>query len=144
MKWDGDEKGRDMFLCQAAYFSTPEAIDEAVIRDILAKSEEKNARLHITGALSYNGQRFMQVLEGERAALSRLIIEIANDARHKNFTLLGFHPIDERLFSSWSMTYIAPDALSEYIVSRYSVNSTMMPEAMTYESVVGALRSLCS
>lgn len=133
-----------MFLSQTAYFSTPESISDDVIHSILIKSQEKNARLHVTGALSYNGERFMQVLEGERATLTELIIKIANDSRHRKFTLLGFRPIDERLFSSWSMAYIAPDALSEYIISRYSIDSRMIPEVMTYESVVGALRTLCS
>jgi redox-sensitive bicupin YhaK (pirin superfamily) len=126
-----------MYLCQTAYYSTPSvALDDDTVQSILGVSRETNADLNITGALFYNGTRFIQVLEGERTALSKLLIKIAGDPRHTDFVILGFRPINERLFSSWSMTYISQSTINDYIMKRFSVDKSLLPEAMTYESVV--------
>lgn len=126
-----------MYLCQTAYYSTPSVtLDDDTVQSILEVSRKTNADLNITGALFYNGSRFIQVLEGERATLSKLLIKIAGDTRHTDFVILGFRPINERLFSSWSMTYISQSTINEYIMKRFSVDKSLLPEAMTYESVV--------
>ncbi|MEE2915447.1 MAG: BLUF domain-containing protein, partial [Pseudomonadota bacterium] len=50
---------------------------------VLAVSRRNNARDGITGLLYADGRRFLQVLEGERAAVERAYQRIAADPRHR-------------------------------------------------------------
>jgi hypothetical protein len=73
------------------------------LKDILAKSEQNNAELDITGLLVVSGNTFLQVLEGPQRALNVLYSKILVDPRHENPVLLGYTPIHDRHFSEWAM-----------------------------------------
>ena len=45
----------------------------------------------------------MQVLEGDRAALSELIAQIAADPRHDNVQVVVDHQVKMRRYPNWSM-----------------------------------------
>lgn len=89
---------------------------------LLEKSREYNRREGITGLLiyklSHDGERanFMQLLEGERAAVERLFAQIADDPRHHTKVVLEEGEIPERNFPDWSMGFrnLAPDGLAGF------------------------------
>ncbi|MNV99702.1 Sensors of blue-light using FAD [compost metagenome] len=60
--------------------------------------------------LVFDGQHFLQYLEGPQQPLWDLLVRIAQDPRHVNFNLQykGTVP-GERLFRSWSMGYALVD-----------------------------------
>jgi hypothetical protein len=81
------------------------AMDEARLRELLAQSREKNARLEITGMLLYQQGNFMQVLEGSREAVLSLMTSIRADVRHTNVVVIQeFYP-PEREFPDWTMAF---------------------------------------
>lgn len=70
--------------------------------DILGASDRNNRRDHVSGLLAFHNGRFLQVLEGARADLDRLMRRLQDDSRHTNIRILVDQPIAERTFS-WPM-----------------------------------------
>jgi len=81
------------------YFS----IDE--IDTMLELARDKNARAGITGMLLYKDGNFMQCLEGEEDAVTRLANTIKSDARHTGFLVLMQGPAERRLFPNTPMGF---------------------------------------
>ena len=98
-------------LCRLVYYSrnraagAPAAMDET-IRGILAVSRVNNARVGVTGALMFNAGCFAQVLEGPSEAVETTFERIQQDERHGEVSLLALEPVEERLFTDWSMAYV--------------------------------------
>lgn len=70
---------------------------------ILAESQRNNSRDGLTGALAAHRERYIQVVEGPSQALDSLLRRLEDDPRHRDVTLIDREPIDERLFSDWTM-----------------------------------------
>ncbi|MFN3879560.1 MAG: BLUF domain-containing protein [Brevundimonas sp.] len=71
--------------------------------DIIGVSEQNNRRDHLTGVLMRHEGRFLQVLEGARSDLNRVMARVSQDRRHDNLRILSDQPISERLFPDWAM-----------------------------------------
>ncbi|MFD2717252.1 BLUF domain-containing protein [Hymenobacter monticola] len=82
-------------------FDTPELLA------LLHQCRTRNAAQNITGLLLYAADgRFMQLLEGEQAAVLSLYHQrIARDPRHFKFRVLSEGPCRERTFDSWAMSF---------------------------------------
>jgi hypothetical protein len=72
---------------------------------ILDKSRQNNVLVGVTGALMFSSGYFVQVLEGEQAAVEATFERIQQDSRHGDVQLVDFSPVAERTFSNWSMAY---------------------------------------
>jgi hypothetical protein len=77
---------------------------------ILESAIRRNTALNVTGMLLYADGSFMQVLEGEAAAVDEVFARVENDARHTGIFLIERSPIDERSFDRWSMGFKRLDA----------------------------------
>lgn len=84
---------------------TPAQVD-TVIPDIVAVSRKRNAGLAVTGALVLAGERFAQLLEGERAAVEELQASIRGDVRHAQVTDIEERFRKDRWFGNWSLQYV--------------------------------------
>jgi hypothetical protein len=82
-----------------------QGLDLGVAR-ILAKSRKNNQQLGIVGGLLFGDGCFLQCLEGEEGAVSRLYDKIKSDQRHRDVTELSRTPIAARTFGDWSMKYV--------------------------------------
>lgn len=91
-------------MYQLTYISTarPGLID-ADIDAILASSRRHNNRNGVTGILVYDGKRFLQALEGERAAVEATYDRIKADPRHRATVQLSLRIVDKREFGRWEM-----------------------------------------
>jgi hypothetical protein len=88
------------------YMSTASwPMTDAELGDLLTQARRGNERLGITGALVYGDGQFMQIMEGEQAALEALYAHIGQDRRHKGLFKLADRAIAERRFSDWSMAF---------------------------------------
>jgi hypothetical protein len=99
------EAKRDM-LVRLLYASRADReVDDAFVASILERSQKYNLEHGITGILcTYSqGNVFIQVLEGARAAVNTLYGAIVRDPRHRDVTLLDYAEITERRFASWRM-----------------------------------------
>lgn len=76
----------------------------AEVDAIVAKAQERNRRMDVTGVLVTTGNLFYQVLEGPEAAVDGLYARIRADPRHTDLLILGVEEhIEERYFADWSM-----------------------------------------
>jgi len=91
-------------MLQITYISTarPE-LPATAIDEILAASRRNNAAAGVTGLLLYDGYRFLQALEGEAAAVTKVYERIKADPRHRAIVLLSSREISERAFGDWAM-----------------------------------------
>ncbi len=91
------------YLSYASVAVTPFA--SAELQELLLTSRRNNMQLGITGMLLYKDGEFMQVLEGEQAAVQALYARIARDPRHQRATTILEGPTDARHFPDWSMGF---------------------------------------
>lgn len=91
-------------LCYASAAAVPFSTD--ALKTLLAEAREKNARVGVTGILLYHEGSFIQVLEGERAAVETLYEKISQDPRHANTMLLFQTETATRSFPDWTMGFV--------------------------------------
>lgn len=73
---------------------------------MLATARRRNPQVGVTGALLFNEDWFVQILEGGRAAVHATFHRIAQDPRHEGVELLVDMAVPERLFPDWSMGFV--------------------------------------
>jgi hypothetical protein len=76
------------------------------LTDLLAQSRKDNLEDGITGLLLYAEGHFMQLLEGSREKIERLMVRINRDLRHHDVRVLEEGPVSHRQFSEWSMAFL--------------------------------------
>ncbi len=79
------------------------------IRDILEVSRRNNARENITGVLVYREGYFLQLLEGSKDSVLKLVEKIKEDDRNFKLRVLVEGDADDRLFADWSMAFLDGD-----------------------------------
>ena len=80
-------------------------MQEADLLDILNTSRLNNKQANITGMLVYLRERFIQVLEGDYAAVNEIYKDIKEDARHRKVTTVLEGNTEHRIFKDWSMGF---------------------------------------
>lgn len=95
-----------MALMQLIYVSTArEEYGDDVLEKILASAVANNLRQQITGMLLYADGGFLQVLEGEAAAVEETFARIVCDPRHHSIFEITREPIADRNFQQWTMGF---------------------------------------
>lgn len=87
--------------------------DDDVVDSIVLPSIAKNRTLGITGCMWFSPERFLQVLEGEEAAVRGLFDTIRVDDRHADVDVLASGPIAIRNFERFSMRALGIDAAGQ-------------------------------
>ncbi|MEO8014485.1 BLUF domain-containing protein [Polaromonas sp.] len=77
-----------------------------VTGSILKVAHAWNAQHGITGVLCQGQGVFLQVLEGERDAVTGLFERIAADRRHKNVEMVHRETITQRRYEKWAMAHV--------------------------------------
>lgn len=87
---------------------TSKAIEgtEGCLDEIINVATKNNKLKDITGALFFDNDTFLQVLEGEKADLEELLDQIALDTRHKDINILIDEAVPQRTLKGWSMKKI--------------------------------------
>jgi hypothetical protein len=95
-----------MSLIHLIYVSSATQLcDVDELERILESSARRNSTQQVTGMLVYVGGNFMQVLEGEEAAIDETYGRIAQDARHRDLIVIDRGRIVQREFERWSMGF---------------------------------------
>lgn len=91
-------------LKQLVYVSKPTTeMPLSEVRALLVKARINNHFKDISGILLFDGETFLQVLEGPQDAVLPLFDKIAQDPRHTQVEALFQRGIVERDFDGWSM-----------------------------------------
>lgn len=117
-------------MFQLVYLSSATApFSKEDLAALLEKSRTNNRPQWITGMLLHHDGSFLQVLEGDEAAVRALAARIAKDPRHEKFVVLHEEQITQRMFPDWSMGFrdldaaSAPDGFTPFMNSTLSMAS---------------------
>lgn len=121
-----------------------EALSPTIAESIVQQARTANASRNITGMLVFGWQRFLQVLEGERNAVSEVFCRIANGPRHRRVVLLEAQPASERRFAAWTMGFAAADARGCGLFLRYGSTAEFDPRRMSAASAQGLMQALAA
>ena len=91
---------RIIYCSQATIDFSPEELVA-----LLERSRSNNEACGLSGMLLYCSQSFLQMLEGDEAALQATYARINADDRHQNLRLLMNTEITTRLFPDWTMGF---------------------------------------
>jgi hypothetical protein len=80
------------------------------IDSILATARRRNAEVSITGAMLFNEDWFVQLLEGKEADVRGTFDRIAADTRHEDVQVLFSSTTSARSFPKWSMAFVGDAA----------------------------------
>jgi hypothetical protein len=95
-------------LATLVYGSTQTApLTPTALNLLVQRARIRNKQLDITGALLYDGVRFMQCLEGPEPAVAEIYSLICDDTRHADVSTLLRHSVTERAFADWQMGFVS-------------------------------------
>lgn len=77
---------------------------------LLVDASVHNRMHNVTGALLYDGHRFLQYIEGPPDSLGRVLTRIEKSGKHANVQVLFRGAIAQRHFWNWSMACRHADA----------------------------------
>jgi len=102
-------------MLQIVYISTARPhLSRAEVEIMLTGARARNLQDDITGLIFFNGQRFLQALEGEDPMVRSTYARIAANPNHFAMVLLSERQIERREFGPWAMTgYIVADDQDE-------------------------------
>lgn len=92
-------------VTQLIYMSQPFGFDGAILAGILMTARRNNPRHGITGALICRQDVYLQLIEGDAAAIDALYERIAADNRHLAVTLLSRAEVAGRVLPDWAMLH---------------------------------------
>ena len=128
------------YLIYVSQAVRPPSADE--LAEILHYSRTRNSREGITGLLIYRYRpderrgNFMQLLEGDAAAVEQAWRRIAADPRHHTKVVLEEGETDRRAFPDWSMGFRDADAAD---LAGFEGYSDLGSEAFWAQARAGAL-----
>ncbi|MEM8577175.1 MAG: BLUF domain-containing protein [Pseudomonadota bacterium] len=132
-----------MNLTRLVYYSQRNPSENLDAGQLIETCQRNNIRLHLTGMLHYNGDHFLQVIEGGRVEVSALYHRISRDPRHMNIILLSCNDVRERLFPTWSMgLHQGMDEMARQIYLRYFSTDDINPETVNVESLLDVMQDL--
>jgi len=91
-------------------------IDEAnIAAQIVSFASVNNPKLGITGAMTFDGNDFAQILEGEKSVVLELFEKIKTDPRHDNVSLIKDQKIKTRHYDNWGMKHLDSSNYDELV-----------------------------
>lgn len=128
-----------LYLSTASREMAPGEID-----GMLERARARNESLGITGALLHYGGRFVQVLEGESAAVEQCFQRICADSRHGEVTRIHCGPLAAPSFPDWSMRYIVSAGPPDRAVAAFLDELQHQPSAETVRQAIALLGRLAA
>ena len=101
------------------------------LNGILSASNRNNKRVGLTGALIFDSQWFLQVLEGEREMVWRTFERIRDDERHASAIVAEVIEADARFFGNWWMGLATRNAKTEHLFAPFSKEGRLDPTVMS-------------
>lgn len=111
---------------------------------ILAASQRNNEKAGITGALIFDTMWFIQILEGERDAVSAALRRIMGDRRHDDLVIMDCRPAEARLFGNWWMGLAMLRGDNGALFSRHGIGPRLDPRNLSGDQVLALARELAS
>lgn len=88
------------------YFYISQAHELSHLSKILADAKRSNLRNDVTGLMSFNKGRYLQIIEGSNGIMSELISNISSDDRHHGINTILDIETSHRYFGDWTMKLV--------------------------------------
>ncbi len=98
---------------------------------ILETSRRRNEKDGVTGALLFDKLWFIQILEGEREAVSATLRRIARDERHDELVVMDCRPAETRLFGNWWMGFGNLRGDNGALYARHGIGAKLDPRKIS-------------
>lgn len=128
-----------LYMSTASREMAPGEID-----GMLQRARARNESLGITGALLHYGGRFVQVLEGEPAAVEQCFQRISADIRHGEITRIYSGPLAAPSFPDWSMRYVVSSGPPDRAVAAFLDDLQRQPSPETVRQAIALLGRLAT
>lgn len=109
---------------------------------IMAASKRNNQAAEITGALAYDENWFLQVLEGERRAIYKTFTRINEDERHAGCLMIEMTDVKERLFGKWWMGLAVRGNDTAAAFRPYLKGGVLQADTMTAGDILALMAAL--
>lgn len=103
---------------------------------ILESSRRHNEKDGITGALLFDTLWFIQILEGEREAVSATLRRIIRDTRHDELVVMDCRPAEARLFGNWWMGFAMLRGDNGALFARHGAGPKLDPRQISAELAI--------
>lgn len=128
-------EGMGLALSRLIYFSENQIEPRQgsilpALSGILRASNRNNRMSGLTGALIFDEQWFVQVLEGEHLPTWRTFERLRDDDRHADAVIVEFAEAKERVFANWWMGLATRSGRTEAIFAPFLVDGRFDPRAM--------------
>ena len=132
-----------MNLTRLVYYSQRNPSEHMDVTALVETCKRNNARTNLTGFLHYNGDHFIQVVEGGRLEVSGLLLRIMRDPRHSNIIIMSFGDVRERMFPDHPMgLHQGMTAQTRKAFLRYFSTAQINPETVNVDNLLDALQDL--
>jgi hypothetical protein len=109
---------------------------------IMQVAIKNNQKANITGALIFDQLWFLQILEGDRQAVSTTLRRIIADDRHDDLTVMDARPIPDRVFANWWMGIAAVPGGASALFDKHGLGSRFDPRKMSSGQAVAVAMDL--
>jgi hypothetical protein len=138
-----------MAITRLIYFSENQLnpLDGPVVRqlgNILKTANGHNKAVGLTGALVFDDLWFLQVLEGDRAAVWTTFKRIEADERHSHVVVVEVKDVPGRIFGNWWMGLIQRGKDNEETFSPYLRDGKLRPSEMTADQILALMTTLAN
>lgn len=114
----------------------------AGLNAIMDTSNRNNERDGITGALMFDTLWFIQILEGEREAVSATLRRIMMDERHDAVTVMDARTTEQRMFGNWWMGLAFLRGDNQALFARHGLGARLNPRIMSGEQAAALAAEL--
>jgi hypothetical protein len=111
---------------------------------ITRQSAQRNGQNYVTGLLAYYNGWFLQVLEGERRAVSEAMRRIMADPRHEDIQLMETCSIKERDFPRWSMSALMLPPEHQLLLNALDPDMRHDPSKLTPDAAMRLMRAIAT
>jgi hypothetical protein len=101
-----------------------------------------NRKCGVTGALWYDGERFLQLLEGDKDALNQVFKRIAKSRYHQDIDVLCFSEVEDRIYRDWAMSYFGSSSHNREVAEEFAGGSDLCLRSMPTQTLVKMLSFL--
>ncbi len=132
---------RLLYRSDSALNGSDRALRE-VAHAIAARAADANAAVGVSGALMFSGSVFVQLLEGEAAAVETIFERICRDIRHRRLVLLDYAGADVRQFPDAPMTAFEGDDEARRLFPAIGDATTITRNRLSANASVELIRRL--
>jgi hypothetical protein len=127
-------------MIQTAYVShAAQTMTQEALLSLLQQCLANNEASGVTGMLLYGNETFLQVLEGEEAALDCVVAKIRKDPRHSKIHFLYRKPLDRRQYTDWSMGFKRVSVQDLHPVLNFGAQDFNFEYLIEHEAVVDSV-----